>query len=185
MNAMLKMLEYVLTQREKYKKDKKAADKIVEKYEKMMSENPNYVLTDEQRKEYEDAQAAFAFADRKQNQMKVLGNSFFGSYGSNNGSVFPWKSPKCAEQTTCTGRQSLRLMISHFHKLGYTPIVGDTDGFNFKLPDKTMYRYTEEHPYIGKGLSRETKEGKEYTGFEADVAEFNDMYMKDFHYTDN
>lgn len=126
MNAMLKMLEYVLTQREKYKKDKKAAEKIVEKYEKMMSNNPNLVLTDEQRKEYEDAQAAFAFADRKQNQMKVLGNSFFGSYGSNNGSVFPWKSPKCAEQTTCTGRQSLRLMISHFHKLGYTPIVGDS-----------------------------------------------------------
>jgi hypothetical protein len=68
----------------------------------------------------------YNFADKKQNQQKVLGNSFFGSYGSNNGSVFPWKSQKCAEQTTCTGRQCLRLMISHFHKLGYTPIVGDS-----------------------------------------------------------
>lgn len=45
-----------------------------------------------------------------------------------------------------------------------------------------MYRYTDENPYISPGLSRETKEGKAYTGFEADVAEFNDMYMRDFHY---
>jgi len=124
MNAMLKMLEYVLTQREIYKAQKKAAEEIVEKYEKMLSEG--VVLTEEQQKEYEQAKADFAFADRKQNQMKVLGNSFFGSYGSNNGSVFPWKSPKCAEMTTCTGRQSLRLMISHFAKLGYKPIVGDS-----------------------------------------------------------
>ena len=36
------------------------------------------------------------------------------------------------------------------------------------------YRYTENNPYIGLGLSRETKVGKEYVGFEADVAEFND-----------
>jgi len=48
-----------------------------------------------------------------------------------------------------------------------------------------MFRYTNENPYIGKGLSRETKKGKEYTGFKADVAEFNDMYMKDFHYNVN
>ena len=74
-------------------------------------------------------------------------------------------------------------MISHFHKLGYIPIVGDTDGFNFKLPE--TYRYTESNPYIGLGLSRETKAGKEYINFEADVAEFNDLYMKDFHYTPN
>lgn len=47
------------------------------------------------------------------------------------------------------------------------------------------YRYTENNPYIGLGLSRETKVGKEYVGFEADVAEFNDLYMKDFHYTPN
>lgn len=32
----------------------------------------------------------------------------------------------CAEKTTCIGRQSLRLMISHFNNIGYTPIVGDS-----------------------------------------------------------
>ncbi len=61
-------------------------------------------------------------------------------------------------------------------------VLSNTDGFNFRLPEESQYRYTKEHPYIGKGLSRETKEGKEYTGFEADVAEFNDLYMRDFHY---
>ena len=62
-------------------------------------------------------------------------------------------------------------------------VISNTDGFNFKLP-KT-FRYTKENPYISPGLSRVTKEGKEYIGFEADVAEFNDLYMKDFHYCEN
>lgn len=61
-------------------------------------------------------------------------------------------------------------------------IAKQTDGFNFKLPE--TYRYTKENPYIGKGLSRETVKGKEYVGYEADVAEFNDMYMCDMHYSD-
>ena len=51
------------------------------------------------------------------------------------------------------------------------------------MPQK--YRYTNDNPYIGKGLSRETKEGKEYVEFEADIAEFNDLYMCDMHYSDN
>lgn len=42
-----------------------------------------------------------------------------------------------------------------------------------------MFRYTDENPYIGKGLSRETKEGVSYTGFKGDVAEFNDLFMSD------
>jgi hypothetical protein len=46
------------------------------------------------------------------------------------------------------------------------------------LPD--AYRYTQDNPYIGKGLNRNVKEGVEYTGFEADVAEFNDLYMRKF-----
>ena len=176
--AMLQMLEYVLTTREKHKGLKKAAGKVVDKYEKLINEGIE--LTPEQKAEYDQASNAFKIEDNRQMSVKKLGNSFFGSYGSNNGSVFPWKSLKCAERTTCTGRMALRLMISHFHGLGYEPIVGDTDGFNFKLP--TSYRYTEDNPYIGLGKSRETKEGAKYTGYEADVAEFNDMYMCDMHY---
>lgn len=63
-------------------------------------------------------------------------------------------------------------------------ILSNTDGFNFKLPDESKYRYTKEHPYVSTGLSRETKKDKEYVGYEADVAEFNDQYMCDMHYDD-
>ena len=54
-------------------------------------------------------------------------------------------------------------------------VLHNTDGFNFQLPKK--YRYDSKHPYIGRGANREVKEGKEYTGYEADVAEFNDLFM--------
>lgn len=124
MGTMLKFLEYVLTTREVSKGLKKKAGKIVEKYEKKLAKGQE--LTPEELTEYQTAQKDYSFNDGKQLQQKVLGNSFFGSYGSNIGSLFPWKSIVCAERTTCTGRQSLRLMISHFAKLGYEPIVGDS-----------------------------------------------------------
>jgi len=54
-------------------------------------------------------------------------------------------------------------------------IISNTDGFNFQMPE--IFRYTDEHPYIGKGLGRNVKKGKEYTKVEADVAEFEDMYF--------
>ena len=124
MGTMLKFLEYVLTTREVSKGLKKKAGKVVEKYEKKLAKGQE--LTPEELSEYQNAQKDYSFNDGKQLQQKVLGNSFFGSHGSNIGSLFPWKSIVCAERTTCTGRQSLRLMISHFAKLGYEPIVGDS-----------------------------------------------------------
>lgn len=169
MMTMLHFLEHVLTQREKYKKLKKVAGKKKEN-----------AKTEAEKRKYAEEES---FNDKKQLPLKILGNSFFGSYGAPN--VFPFGSLKCAEQTTCTGRMALRLMISHFKNLGYEPIVGDTDGFNFRLPDESEYRYTKEHPYISTGLSRETEKDKEYTGFKADVAEFNDLYMCDKHYAPN
>lgn len=57
-------------------------------------------------------------------------------------------------------------------------VLSNTDGFNFQLPKE--YRYTKENPYIGKGLNRNVVKGKEYTEFEADVAEFNDLFMRRF-----
>ena len=62
--------------------------------------------------------------DKKQLPLKILANSFFGSYGCPQ--VFPFGDLRAAEKTTCIGRQSLRLMISHFTGLGYTPVVGDS-----------------------------------------------------------
>ena len=54
-------------------------------------------------------------------------------------------------------------------------VISNTDGFNFEKPKK--FRYTKEHPYIGKGFNRESKAGKEYYETEADVAEYNDTIL--------
>ena len=55
-------------------------------------------------------------------------------------------------------------------------ILSNTDGFNFQMPSK--FRYTKEHPYIGKGLNRLVKEGKEYIDEWGDIMEFNDLFMR-------
>lgn len=120
----LKFLNYMLTSREAYKKEKKNADNIVQNYERRI--NNGEKLTSEENDKYHEALANFAKYDKLQNVRKIFCNSYFGSLSSNNGSVYPWKSLKCGERTTCTGRQALRLMISHFTKLGYEPIVGDS-----------------------------------------------------------
>jgi DNA polymerase elongation subunit (family B) len=77
------------------------------------------------------------------------------------------------EQITCTGRQYLRQMIKFFMSKGYTPLVMDTDGVNFSLPEGAN-----EREYVGRGLNWKVKEGKVYKGAEADVAEYNDIFMR-------
>jgi len=54
-------------------------------------------------------------------------------------------------------------------------VMSNTDGFNFQMPKK--FRYTDENPYVGKGLGRNVEKGKTYTKVEADVAEFEDLYF--------
>lgn len=56
-------------------------------------------------------------------------------------------------------------------------VMSNTDGFNFQMPPVDKFRYTEEHPYISNGKGRNSVEGKAYTGVDADVAEFEDMYL--------
>jgi DNA polymerase elongation subunit (family B) len=77
------------------------------------------------------------------------------------------------EMITCTGRQYLRQMVKFFTNKGYTPTVLDTDGCNYSLPPNV-----DDRVYIGKGINPQIKEGKEYKGYDADVAEFNDLFMK-------
>lgn len=55
-------------------------------------------------------------------------------------------------------------------------LLTQTDGCNFSLPKS--FRYTEDNPYISTGLNRNTKKGEKYTGLDADVAEFNDLFMR-------
>ena len=54
-------------------------------------------------------------------------------------------------------------------------ILHNTDGFNFQMP--LNFRYTEENPYIGKGLGRNVTKDKKYIGVDADIAEFEDLYL--------
>ena len=109
--------------------------------------------------------------NRKQLPIKIFINAFFGSLSAPH--VFPWGDMDMGEQITCTGRQYLRQMIMWFMKRGYQPLVMDTDGVNFAVPEE---RY--DYKYIGKGLNGLVKEGKEYIGTEADVAEYNDLFMR-------
>lgn len=121
MGAMSTMLEYILTKREEYKGEKKSADKKVREITQLLENKPN---DEELLNELKKYKSKYTLFDNMQSAIKVIGNGFFGSYGS--GSVFPWSDLICAEETTCTGRMALRLMIGWFTKLGYKPLVGDS-----------------------------------------------------------
>lgn len=124
-DIMLHLLEFILNERERLKARKaeyggksKATKKIIAEYKKEGKDTSELEAT------LQKQLAIRQSADSQQLAMKVIGNSFFGSYGCSN--IFPWGDCDCAENVTCIGRQSLRLMISHFKKLGYDPIVGDS-----------------------------------------------------------
>jgi len=122
--------------------------------------------------EYEekgDEKNAIKF-DRKQLPIKILNNSAFGSISAPY--IFPWGDIDIGEMITCTGRQYLRHMVRYFMDRGYTPLVLDTDGVNFSKPDDI-----ETHVYVGRGVHRFVKEGVEYRGLDADVAEYNERFM--------
>ena len=127
MGTMSSLLEYILTQREYYKGLKKKygknCEKLKEELEIARNEN-NLQKINDIKKQLTENEMFESLYDNLQTAIKVIGNGFFGSYGS--GTVFPWSDIDCAEQTTATGRQCLRLMISHFTNIGYTPIVGDS-----------------------------------------------------------
>jgi DNA polymerase elongation subunit (family B) len=107
----------------------------------------------------------------KQLPIKIFINSMFGALSAPQ--VFAWGDMYMGEQITCTGRQYLRQMIKFFMAKGYTPLVMDTDGVNFSLPEGAKSR-----TYVGRGLNWKVKSGKVYEGAEADVAEYNDLFMR-------
>ena len=123
MNVMLSFLEYILTQREKYKGLKAEAGEKADSLKEKLS-----TCDGDEKKEIEEQikfwKAEKSGNDKKQLPLKILANSFFGGYGSPN--VFPFGDILAAEKTTCISRMSLRLMISHFKSIGYEPIVGDS-----------------------------------------------------------
>lgn len=165
-NVMLPMLKHMLNERKKYKNLKGKAGKEIDRLKKLLeqSESIQNEIIKWSKEKYAN--------DKKQLPFKIFCNSFFGAFGACN--LYPWGDSECAEQTTSTGRQSLRAMISWFKARGYEPIVGDTDGFNFKMPSKESLATRK---YTAKGTNQNTKPGKEYFGVEADVAEFNETVL--------
>lgn len=127
MGVMSSMLEYVLTQRELYKGLKaefgSKAKKLKKQLETLEKGSQEYSEIEQKMNGFASESAS---NDKKQLPLKILGNSYFGAFGSGDSSGFNWSDINAAEETTCSGRQSLRLMISHFVGLGYKPIVGDS-----------------------------------------------------------
>ena len=107
----------------------------------------------------------------KQLPIKIFINSMFGALSAPQ--VYAWGDMYMGEQITCTGRQYLRQMIKYFMTKDYVPLVMDTDGVNFSTPDEAKDRV-----YVGRGLNWKVELGKEYFGPEADVAEYNDIFMR-------
>ncbi len=111
------------------------------------------------------------YYDKKQLPLKILNNGMFGSISAPH--VFPWGDINEGEKITCTGRQYLRHMIRFFNHKGFKPLVGDTDGFNFSIPNDI-----DKFVYTSNGNHRFNELGKTYKGLDAVVAEYNDKYMK-------
>ena len=128
---------------------------------------------------YKNLAEQFYESDRKKSEsygnkqlpIKIFINSMFGALSAPQ--VYAWGDMYMGEQITCTGRQYLRQMIKFFMAKGYVPLVMDTDGVNFSTPEDAKNRV-----YVGRGLNWKVMLGKEYYGPEADVAEYNDIFMR-------
>jgi len=170
-------LTYVVDTRDKYKFLTGEHKDIYKNLEKKLKTNKGKLTQeeiDDIKKQIDENKALANLYDKKQLPLKILANSWFGSYGAPY--IFNWGDTDSAEETTCRGRQYLRLMVRHFtEKHGFRPLVGDTDGFNFASPPNI-----DEIKYVAKGNHWKTDKngGVELVGLEAVLAEFNENYME-------
>ena len=170
------LLTYIVDTRDKFKflleEHKGSAKEIKKEIDENQKIYPKEKIDELKEKLKKDKELSNLY-DKKQLPVKILANSWFGAYGAPY--IFNWGDSNCAEETTCRGRQYLRLMVRYFtEKYGFKPLVGDTDGFNFAFPDNIN-----EIKYVAKGSHWKTKKhaGKELSGLEAVLAEFNEGYM--------
>jgi DNA polymerase elongation subunit (family B) len=170
------LLTYVVDTRDKYKFLTTEHKEIAKNITQEIKDNKN-IYSKEKLEELEEElkkhNALKGLYDKKQLPLKILANSWFGAYGAPY--IFNWGDSDCAEETTCRGRQYLRLMVRHFcEKYGFTALVGDTDGFNFAFPDNI-----DNVKYVAKGIHWKTEKNanQELIGLEAVLAEFNETYM--------
>lgn len=170
------ILTYVVDTRDKFKFLTGTEKKKAKKYQELIDEGVDLSETqiEEYKKLVQEHKALSNLYDKKQLPLKILANSWFGSYGAPY--IFNWGDTDSAEETTCRGRQYLRLMVKYFcEKHGFRALVGDTDGFNFAAPENIN-----DIKYTAKGTHWKTAEdaGKELIGIDAALAEFNETYME-------
>lgn len=186
MGIMLAFLEHMLSQREKYKALKKKFGKEKNELKEKLKE---HLIEDIKKinEKLQKAAEAESANDKKQLPLKVFCNGFFGSLSALN--IFPWGDNGCAERITCTGRQALRLMISHFSNIGkkypeminrdnpedynYSPIVGDSftpDTPLFIKYDNGMIDIVPVENLIDENEIRKDEFGREYDYSEKDFS---------------
>jgi DNA polymerase I len=126
--VMRGILTYVVDTRDHYKSLTGAEKSKAKKLQKVLDENKNILSSEEIQKLKNDIaehKRLSTLYDKKQLPLKILANSWFGSYGAPY--IFNWGDTDSAEETTCRGRQALRLMVKHFsEKHGFKPLVGDS-----------------------------------------------------------
>lgn len=173
---MMGALTYIVDTRDKYKFLNGKEKAIYKKLEKKLEAEKD-TLTEEEiielKKEISEHKSLANLYDKKQLPLKILANSWFGSYGAPY--IFNWGDTDSAEETTCRGRQYLRLMVRFFtEKYNFKALVLDTDGCNFSFPDNIN-----DVKFTPKGNHWKTEEnaGKELSGLDAVLAEFNETYM--------
>jgi DNA polymerase elongation subunit (family B) len=126
--VMKGILTYVVDTRDKFKFLTGEHKGISKKLTKKIDSEKDSLSKEELSNLKEDLKKNKALAnlyDKKQLPLKILANSWFGAYGAPY--IFNWGDSDCAEETTCRGRQYLRLMVKHFSdKYGFKPLVGDS-----------------------------------------------------------
>jgi len=174
--VMKGILTYVVDTRDESKFIASDEKKIYEKLQERLKVETNLseVEIDNIKKDIQKHKKLFNLYDKKQLPLKILANSWFGAYGAPY--IFNWGETNAAEETTCRGRQYLRLMIRHFtevYKFKASSI--DTDGVDFAYPDNIN-----DIKYIANGEHWKTtkNKGKELIGLDAVLAEFNEKFMK-------
>ncbi len=173
---MMGALSYIVDNRDKYKflngKEKKIYKDLEERLVKEKDTLTQEEVT-EIKKQITEHKSLADKHDKKQLPLKILANSWFGSYGAPY--IFNWGDTDSAEETTCRGRQYLRLMVRFFtEKYNFKALVLDTDGCNFSYPDNIKdIKFTPK----GTHWKTEGQGGVELSGLDAILAEFNETYM--------
>jgi DNA polymerase elongation subunit (family B) len=172
--VMYGLLSYIVDTRDRFKflvEEYKERIEIIET--KLKDELLSKNKINELKKELAECKELKNLYDKKQLPLKILANSWFGAYGAPY--IFNWGDTNCAEETTCRGRQYFRLMVRFFtEKYSFKPLVGDTDGANFAMPENIN-----DIKYTAKGTHWKTEKNKnkELIGLQAVLAEFNETYM--------